>query len=195
MRIDTLRDAFNSPFRPFVLASTSVGQEGLDFHLYCHRLWHWNLPGNPVDMEQREGRVQRYLNHAVRRNIAANHMAAARQADGPAWPAMLIAAETEVAERGEARLGLRPHWLYSGDLPEPTLIESVLPLPPLSREARHATWLQRTTALYRLAFGQPRQADLLTIFEASDNALPQDLLIRLAPGEFGAEYSDPAGAD
>jgi hypothetical protein len=30
---------------------------------------HWNLPSNPVDMEQREGRVHRYKGHAVRRNI------------------------------------------------------------------------------------------------------------------------------
>ncbi|MFN2335192.1 MAG: helicase, partial [Wenzhouxiangellaceae bacterium] len=29
---DAVRASFNSPFRPFVLASTSVGQEGLDFH-------------------------------------------------------------------------------------------------------------------------------------------------------------------
>lgn len=28
---DRVREAFNSPFRPFVLTSTSVGQEGLDF--------------------------------------------------------------------------------------------------------------------------------------------------------------------
>src|SRR5699024_9873948 len=28
----TVRESFNSPFWPFVLASTSVGQEGLDFH-------------------------------------------------------------------------------------------------------------------------------------------------------------------
>lgn len=194
MRIDTLRDAFNSPFRPFVLASTSVGQEGLDFHLYCHRLWHWNLPGNPVDMEQREGRVQRYLNHAVRRNIARNHHQAARQAQGPAWPAMLAAAEAEVQARGEARLGLRPHWLYSGGQPDPVQIESVLPLPPLSREARHAVWLQRTTALYRLAFGQPRQSDLLAILDAAGQQLPSDLLIRLAPEPVVAADLTPQGA-
>lgn len=30
------RTAFNSPFWPFVLASTDVGQEGLDFHSYTH---------------------------------------------------------------------------------------------------------------------------------------------------------------
>jgi len=30
-----------------VLVSTSVGQEGLDFHHYCHAITHWNLPSNP----------------------------------------------------------------------------------------------------------------------------------------------------
>ena len=69
---DAVRAAFNSPFRPFVLASTSIGQEGLDFHPWCHRLIHWNLPGNPVDLEQREGRIHRYKGHAVRRNVAAS---------------------------------------------------------------------------------------------------------------------------
>ena len=67
-----VRNAFNSPFRPFVLVSTSVGQEGLDFHYYAHAIVHWNLPNNPVDLEQREGRVHRYKNHAVRKNVAAD---------------------------------------------------------------------------------------------------------------------------
>ena len=66
-RADTVRKAFNSPFRPFILASTSIGQEGLDFHTYCHAVYHWNLPHNPVDLEQREGRIHRYKGHAVRR--------------------------------------------------------------------------------------------------------------------------------
>nr|WP_270246095.1 helicase-related protein [Coprococcus sp. AM11-30B] len=42
--------------RPFVLATTSIGQEGLDFHNYCCVIMHWNLPSNPIDLEQREGR-------------------------------------------------------------------------------------------------------------------------------------------
>ena len=58
-RIESVSRAFNSPFWPFVLASTSIGQEGLDFHLWCHAVVHWNLPTNPVDLEQREGRVHR----------------------------------------------------------------------------------------------------------------------------------------
>ncbi|WP_413818578.1 helicase-related protein [Sphingobium sp.] len=69
-RLSSVRDAFNSPFRPFALATTSVGQEGLDFHPYCYRLYHWNLPGNPVDLEQREGRVHRFKGHAIRLNLA-----------------------------------------------------------------------------------------------------------------------------
>jgi ERCC4-related helicase len=77
-----LRRAFNSPFWPFVLTSTSVGQEGLDFHLYCHAVVHWNLPSNPVDLEQREGRVHRFKGHAVRRNIAAACADAAWSRDG-----------------------------------------------------------------------------------------------------------------
>ena len=59
-----VRQAFNSPFWPFVLASTSVGQEGMDFHWWCHAVFHWNTPANPVDFEQREGRVDRYRGHA-----------------------------------------------------------------------------------------------------------------------------------
>ena len=58
-RKDSLRLAFNSPFRPFVLATTSIGQEGLDFHYYCRKIVHWNLPANPIDLEQREGRINR----------------------------------------------------------------------------------------------------------------------------------------
>lgn len=56
-RANDVRLAFNSPFRPFVLASTSVGQEGLDFHWYCRKIMHWNISSNPQDMEQREGRI------------------------------------------------------------------------------------------------------------------------------------------
>jgi hypothetical protein len=70
-----VRTAFNSPYWPFVLATTSVGQEGLDFHVYCHAVTHWNLPANPVDLEQREGRVHRYKGHAVRKNVASAHRA------------------------------------------------------------------------------------------------------------------------
>jgi hypothetical protein len=64
-----LRDAFNSPFWPFILVTTSVGQEGLDFHRYCRDVVHWNLPSSGVAFEQREGRIQRYMCKSIRDSI------------------------------------------------------------------------------------------------------------------------------
>ena len=113
MRESTIRTAYNSPFRPFVLASTSVGQEGLDFHTYSHAIVHWNLPGNPVDLEQREGRVHRYKGHAVRKNVAAVYgLAAAIDADSPdPWSAVFRAAQEDNSDgrlRHQAVLDLHP---------------------------------------------------------------------------------------
>ncbi|MDP8929246.1 MAG: helicase, partial [Actinomycetota bacterium] len=88
-----VRTAFNSPFWPFVLATTSIGQEGLDFHQYCHAVVHWNLPPNPVDLEQREGRVHRYKGHAIRKNVATAHRAVAFGTEPDPWQAMFEAAD------------------------------------------------------------------------------------------------------
>ena len=41
-RADRIRKSFNSPFRPFVLSTTSIGQEGLDFHCYCRKVMQGN---------------------------------------------------------------------------------------------------------------------------------------------------------
>lgn len=62
----SLRSAFNSPFPPYVLASTSVGQEGLDFHRYCDSIIHWTPPSSPATLRQREGRLDRYRSLQVR---------------------------------------------------------------------------------------------------------------------------------
>ena len=63
MRKENIRNAFNSPMRPFVLATTSIGQEGLDFHNYCRVIMHWNLPGNPIDV----GRILRTFK--IKKNV------------------------------------------------------------------------------------------------------------------------------
>ena len=124
-----VRQAFNSPFWPFVLASTSVGQEGLDFHTYCHSVMHWNLPSNPVDLEQREGRVDRYKGHAVRKNVAAKHGAEVLS-DGSkdVWHALFEAARSQSADGG----GLVPYWLFP--LEDGAYIERHVPALPLSRD-------------------------------------------------------------
>jgi hypothetical protein len=155
-RLGSVRDAFNSPFKPFVLATTSVGQEGLDFHPYCYRVYHWNLPGNPVDLEQREGRVHRFKCHAVRLNVAHRHGEMIRgrgSTPNDPWDVMFAAAR----EKAPVDTDLVPYWVYEG----PVKVERRVPLLPFSREIKRLEWLKRSLTIYRLAFGQPRQDDLL----------------------------------
>ena len=181
-RLGGVRDAFNSPFRPFVLATTSIGQEGLDFHPYCYRVYHWNLPSNPVDLEQREGRVHRYKGHAIRLNLA-EHQAAAirgsRRVPNDPWALMFEQARSEAT----VDTGLIPYWIYEGSV----RVERRVPMLPFSREVTRLAWLKRSLTVYRLAFGQPRQDDILDYLQtrldtyqinASDLA---DLQIRLEP--------------
>ena len=93
-----------------VLATTSVGQEGLDFHPYCHAVVHWNLPSNPVDLEQREGRIHRYKGHAVRRNVAAAFGSAALNSSGvDPWES---AFEMAKKARKPGVSDIIPYWLY-----------------------------------------------------------------------------------
>ncbi|WP_376694261.1 helicase-related protein [Wenzhouxiangella sp. EGI_FJ10409] len=168
---DAVRAAFNSPFRPFLLASTSVGQEGLDFHPWCHRLVHWDLPGNPVDMEQREGRVHRYKGHAVRRNVAAVYTGLARKSwtpDQNLWDLVFETANGDSRARGLD--DLIPHWLAPGKFK----IERRVPMLPYTREVEAFKRLKRQLAAYRVVFGQPRQEELLNLLDQSDINL-QDL--------------------
>jgi Helicase conserved C-terminal domain len=177
-----LRIAFNSPFWPFVLSSTSVGQEGLDFHVYCHAVVHWNLPGNPVDLEQREGRVHRYKGHAIRRNIAAKFAdAALRSSEDDPWSTMFRAAHDA---RSPDKNDLVPYWVFAPD--GGVKIERYVPAMPLSREQARYHRLLRTVGAYRLVIGQPRQDDLLRYCTQS----PEDidwLRIDLSPSVSGNE--------
>lgn len=165
-RAEQVRAAFNSPFWPFVLATTSVGQEGLDFHPYCHAVVHWNLPANPVDLEQREGRVHRYKGHAVRKNVAARFGLSAVAATGDPWDAVFSAA---VRERPPGSSDLVPYWVYP--LEGGASIERHLIAFPLSRDASRMEALRRTLAVYRMVFGQSRQEDLVSYLLTQ---LPQD---------------------
>jgi hypothetical protein len=176
-----VRSAFNSPFWPFVLATTSVGQEGLDFHQYCHAVVHWNLPSNPVDLEQREGRVHRYKGHAIRKNVAERHRAVAFQTtSGDPWAEMLDEA-AQNATSDELR-DISPYWVYDGS----ARIERYVPHLPLSKEVGQLQQLKRSVAAYRMVIGQPRQEDLLSylrgrVSEDELETLMQDLRIDLTP--------------
>ena len=112
-RVKQVQTAYNSPFWPFVLASTSVGQEGLDFHSYSHAVVHWNLPGNPVDLEQREGRVHRYKGHAVRKNVADRYGSRPEVAQsGDPWARVF---ELAAEDRPDGESDTYPYWICTGD--------------------------------------------------------------------------------
>jgi len=51
--------AFNTPFYPEILVSSSVMAEGVDLHLNCRHVLHHDLCWNPSNLEQRTGRVDR----------------------------------------------------------------------------------------------------------------------------------------
>jgi hypothetical protein len=177
-RLPEVRAAFNSPFWPWVLATTSVGQEGIDFHWWCHSIVHWNTPANPVDFEQREGRVNRYGGLAIRRNLSHRHRSEIlRTTTLNPWDTAYDLGLDERPILGE----LAPHWVYPG----PAMIHrTVLPYPLSSDGARYRQ-LKDDLALYRLTFGQPRQEDLLEILKRRgvqhDPARAEELRLRLAP--------------
>jgi hypothetical protein len=156
-RRSQLREAFNSPFWPFALISTAVGQEGLDFHPYCHIVVHWNLPTNPVDLEQREGRVHRYKGHAIRKNVARRHGEGALASQAvDAWSA---AFDLATQDRLPGDSELVPFWIYPID--HGAMVERHVLALPLSRELDRLDALRNALAVYRLAFGQARQEDVI----------------------------------
>jgi hypothetical protein len=159
VRKELVRKAFNSPFHPFVLATTSIGQEGLDFHQYCHRIFHWNLPANPVDLEQREGRIHRYKGHVIRKNIAKafplSQVATAHPLCDPWATAFDAARQARHAESDD----LVPYWIFETDGGEQ--VYRHIPILPLSKDCEHLDELRLALAAYRLVLGQPRQEDLL----------------------------------
>lgn len=171
-RLDAVRAAFNSPFRPFVLASTAVGQEGLDFHPWCHAVVHWNLPRSPVELEQREGRVHRYKGHAVRLNVARFlGLAGLARVAEPSSAEVGAPVDTDpwkrlfaIAARHDVDNDLSPCWLFEqGE--NPTKIRRIVPYLNHSREAEGWPKLRARLATYRLVIGLPRQEDLLDALE------------------------------
>lgn len=180
-RMPEVREAFNSPFWPFVLATTSVGQEGIDFHRWSHSVVHWNMPANPVDFEQREGRVDRYAGHAIRRNLVAKHgVAILRSAEKDPWKAAFRLGLDEQEHFRE----FAPWWVYPG----PAKIERIVMPYPLSVDNERLASLKRDVQLYRLTFGQPRQEDMLELlkqrYDGESEETRRGRLLDLRPPSF-----------
>lgn len=181
-RTSNIRKAFNSPFRPFILSTTSIGQEGLDFHWYARKIVHWNLPSNPVDLEQREGRINRFKCLAIRRNVAKLY----GDTSYHTWDELFATAYT--ALKG-LHSEIVPYWcLPVSELTEIQrnkleYIERIIPMYPLSRDRYRYERLIKVLSLYRMTIGQPRQEELLSLLRKmnlSDNQL-NELIIDLCP--------------
>lgn len=178
----TLQQAFNSPFRPFVLATTSVGQEGLDFHWYTRKIVHWNLPSNPVDMEQREGRINRYKCLAIRRNIAKFF------GDKYTWEEMFDEADKQWRKESSTDYSeMVPYWclpkeIIRSEADKLEYIERLVPLYPMSIDEVRYKRLIDVLSLYKLTMGQPRQEEFLQLLEGKiTKEQMQQLLFDLSP--------------
>ena len=161
-RPEEVRRAFNSPFWPHMLVTTSIGQEGLDFHPWCRTLAHWDLCSEPVALEQREGRISRFAGLSIRRAIVAQlaHANVERSANESPWKRLAALASNEL----EDETGLSPWWVA----PEAETRSLVFTIPGSEQSARRAR-LHMERALYRLVLGMPDQADLLELIAARES--------------------------
>ena len=73
-----------------------------------------------------------------------------------------------------------PYWVYPGT----HKIERIVLIPPFSRETERYKDLIKSLATYRLAFGQPRQDELISLFLGMDEFVQDlsELQISLKPG-------------
>jgi hypothetical protein len=163
-RPDEVRRSFNTPFWPHVLATTSVGQEGLDFHPWCSHVVHWDLSSNPLDLEQREGRVQRYAGLSIRRRLSAELRVEVLKdpslVDGSPWRCV-----QKHAERFVDASGLRPWWVLDGAEIRRHVFER-----PFGRDTARFALLREQRMIYRLALGQPNQEDFIDLLSRGGEA-------------------------
>ncbi len=80
------------------------------------------------------------------------------------WEALF----NQAVEDGTDANGIYPYWIFE-DVANPYKVRRVIPMLPFSREESMLERLKKNLALYRLAFGQPRQEELLEILEGNDS--------------------------
>lgn len=178
LRSDTLRRAFNSPFWPHVLSTTSIGQEGLDFHYWCDKIVHWDLPVGPVEFEQREGRVSRYASLTVRRAFVAEHSASAYKAASGTSPFIELFEAAHLAP--DDGTGLQKWWTPASE--KPTSITFNL---DFSIRAQRLRRLQDDLMFYRLGIGQPDPDAFINFLKHIDATpdIARGLALNLSPSK------------
>lgn len=184
-RPDLVRQAFNTPFWPNVLVTTSVGQEGLDFHPWCRSIAHWDPARGPVELEQREGRVDRYAGLAIRRALAVNSVCADVPVGDSVWASI-----GQLAEGLANPSGMAPWWQVEGA----TTVQFYLTTPG-SREAEVLRKLERSRALYRMLIGVSDPEQLLALTELQGKVSAADAIkATLRLGAWELEEGDASQA-
>ena len=151
---------------------------------------HWNLPSNPVDLEQREGRIHRYKGHAVRKNVALKYGNELTAPFVDRWEVVFRRAETD---RNDEISELVPFWVFPRE--DGAFIDRYVPTLALSRDVDRLVNLRGALAIYRMVFGQPRQDELVKYLLARlpQHAVDQvvkELRIDLEPPNSGETFDE-----
>lgn len=150
----------------------------MDFHNYCRRVVHWNLPSNPIDLEQREGRINRFACLAIRQNVAKRY--GGIQYKTNVWDELFH--EAALSEKSENSSDLIPYWGLK-ETEDMIRIERIVPMYPFSRDQAAYDRLIKILSLYRLTLGQARQEELLEYLIQNDKKQEDltNLFMNLSP--------------
>jgi hypothetical protein len=136
---------------------------------------HWNLPHNPIDLEQREGRINRYKCLAIRQSLAKKYGSGSFDKD--IWEELFSRAH---AAKDAAAPDLIPFWC----MPDggAVKIERIIPMYPYSKYKALYDRLIKILSLYRVTLGQARQEELLEyLFNNREAGELKKLFINLSP--------------
>ena len=187
LRTDDMRRAFNTPFWPHVLTTTSLGQEGLDFHVWCKQLLHWDLCPSPLDLEQREGRIQRFGGLSVRAALAGLFGDRALREAGPSSSPWVALADYADQQFSADTSGLSPWWSCPNEK-----IDRVFVVMPQSRQTAKFDQLSELRWLYRLALGQPHQQDFIERIVQMEKDGRQEYVLSLSAWPYFAGLKEVA---
>lgn len=154
-------------------------------------LVHWNLPVNPIDFEQGEGRINRYRSLAVRQAVGEEinwYDALIFRNSGRPWGLLFNSASLRRTADGKSN-DLWPDWVFFGNKEngKSRLIRHVW-LFPFSKENSRYRRMREMVVLYRLDFDQPNQEDFskalqsrVKISGVSELVMAKNYIIDLAP--------------
>ncbi|MCY3019547.1 MAG: DISARM system SNF2-like helicase DrmD [Planctomycetota bacterium] len=76
---EQIKDQFNDPASPLrILVATDTASEGINLQMSCRYVLHYEIPWNPMRLEQRNGRVDR---HGQARDVTCFHFTSNDEAD------------------------------------------------------------------------------------------------------------------